>query len=84
MYLYEWVDNAHTCIRVKSFSTGLGGGINGIVNSNAAPKSIPAGVILSISDWSSIDPTTHMGMHHNMATDADITYKVWGITKKGA
>lgn len=84
VYLYEWVDSAHTCMRVRNYVVGLGGSIGGIVNSGSALNSNQTFSCLCIADWSSINPSAQMTLMHNVATNADITYKVWGITKKEA
>ena len=84
VYLYEWVDSDHTHVRVKSISRGVGGVINGIESNKGAIKSDYAYSVLCIADWSGIDPTTKMVLVHNVETNADITYKVWGIVKKEA
>lgn len=84
MFLYEWVDSDHTHVRVKSYRSGVGGVINGIESNKGALKSDYAQSVLCIADWSSIDPTAEMCLLHNEETNADIIYKVWGITKKEA
>lgn len=81
-YLFEWVDSKHTYIRVKSCLGGQGGTLDGIVNGGM--KSVPASTVVCIADWSNADPTAQMMLVHNVATDADVTYKVWGIAKKEA
>ncbi len=84
LHLYEWVDSDHTHVRVKSYRSGVGGVINGIESNKGAIKSDNAFSVLCIADWSGVDPTTEMCFNHSAETNADITYKVWGIVKKEA